>query len=50
MRFIFSLVIILFFSLVNISAADTTAETTDKLLKDFIDSNTNKFDSTFNND
>ena len=50
MKFIFSLILILFLSSANISAADTTAETTDKLLNDFIDSNTNKFDSTFNND
>ncbi len=49
MKFIFSLIIIIFFLSANINADDTKPETFDKLVNDYIEGKTNKLDSTFNN-
>ena len=50
MRFIFSLIIVIFFSSANTNADDTKPEAFDKLLNDYIEGKTNKLDSTFNNE
>ena len=50
MRFIFSLIIVIFFSSANINADDTKPEAFDKLVNDYIEGKTNKLDSTFNNE